>query len=630
MLATPRNTHTHCGATTPAAPCRLAPQGHAAIAALAAVLFLSSCARQSLDQEPLAAPEASPTENQAASVSSASERRPALAAAAHPAPAARTAAACPIRLIDVIDASGITFRHTDGSSGRHYNVESMSAGLATFDYDGDGRIDIYFPSGAALPGAKYDRPPRHALYRNLGAWRFEDVGERAGTACTGFGLGIAVADYDDDGWPDIYLNNFGPNVLYHNNGDGTFTDVTARAGVSGTTACGRLEKKVGAGACFLDTDGKGRLDLYAGNYLELDVAAHVPLFKDGIGVYPSPQSFVPGPSTLYWNNGDGTFADVSRKSGVAACAGRNMGMIAADYDNDGNTDLFVLNDVQPNFLLHNDGRGRFEEVAMVAGAALNFNGEMLANMGVDCADYDNDGRLDFYTTNYQAEFPMLLRNIGRGMFEDSTLAAGAGAGCYAYVKWGCAFADFDNDGRKDIFVANGHTEDNIELRDRTTGYRCHNVLLWNGGNGRFIDVSRECGLQSIAKRVGRGVAVDDLDNDGDLDVVVLNSRDRPTILRNMLKEQGGKNHWLQVRLRGVKTNRDGVGARVRVTAGELVQIDEVHSGRGYQSHWGSRLHFGLGKNDRVDCVEVYWIGGGVDVLEKISPDRVLTVSEGGK
>ena len=330
---------------------------------------------------------------------------------------------------------------------------------------------------------------------------------------------------------------------------------------------------------------------------------------------------------MYRNNGDGTFSNISRESGIAAHAGRNMGMVAADYDNDGNTDLFVCNDIQPNFLFHNDGRGRFEEVAMVAGAAVNFNGEHLANMGADCGDYNNDGQLDFYTTNYQGESKMLLHNLG-DVFEDRALRTGAGAGCYSYVNWGCGLVDFDNDGHKDIFVCNGHTEDNIELRDRTTGYRCYNVLLWNNGQGKFIDVSAQCGLRSLAKHAARGVAFDDLDNDGDIDVVIVNSREHPTVLRNLLNEGGGKNHWLDIRLRGVKTNRDGVGARVRVVAGDLVQIDEVHSGRGYQSHWGTRLHFGLGNRSRVDRVEVHWIGGGADVLEDVPVDGIMVVTEG--
>jgi len=527
----------------------------------------------------------------------------------------------PIQFREVTEETGIDFVHTDGSSGRRYIVESMSAGLATLDYDGDGLADIYFPNGAPLPGVKYERPPRHALYKNLGTWRFREATDEAGLGSVSFGLGIAVGDYDNDGWPDIYLNNFGPNVLCRNNGDGTFTDVTASAGV----ARGNL---VGAGACFLDIDGRGLLDLFVGNYLELDLSKHVPQTVGGYPSYPSPKNYDPVPNTLYRNLGDGTFRDISLESGIGRHAGRAMGMVCADADHDGATDIFVLNDVMENFFFHNDGRGHFEETALPTGVAVNGNGEMLANMGVDCGDYDRDGLLDFFSTNYQSEWPMLLRNFGRGKFEDVAAMTNAGEGAYPYVNWGCGMVDFDNSGRRSIFFGNGHTEDNIELRDPATSYRCRNTVLQNTGTGRFVNVSDLAGLASLPSRAARGVAFDDLDNDGAVDVVVLNSRERPTVLRNMYYALGGTNHWLQLRLTGVKTNRDGVGAQVRVVAGELNQIDEVHSGRGYQSHWGSRLSFGLGQHTRVDRIEVRWIGGGVDVLTDVPANQLLTIAEG--
>jgi hypothetical protein len=546
-------------------------------------------------------------------------RPPAPAASAGRLPA--PAAAGPIRLADVTDQTGITFRHTDGSSGRRYMVEPMSTGLATFDYDRDGMIDIYFPNGAPLPGARFDAPPHHCLYKNLGGWRFKDVTEEAGVACRGYGMGITVGDYDNDGWPDLYLNNYGPNVLYRNNGDGTFSDATARAGVGR----GNL---VGAGACFLDIDGDGLADLYVGNYIQLDLGRRIERIIDGYPSYPAPPDYAPVPDNLYRNRGDGTFEDVSVRAGIAAHAGRSMGMIAADYDNDGATDIFVLNDVQENFLFHNDGTGKFEEVGLTAGVAFNAQGEHMGNMGVDCADLDHNGRLDFLTTNYQHQVPVLFRNLGHGMFEDAGASAPALAGTYQYVKWGCGLVDFDNDGRKDLFIVNGHTEDNIELRDRTTCYRCPNVLFWNAGQGKFVDVSAAAGSGLQPVHAGRGVAFDDLDNDGDVDVVVLNSREPPTVLRNLYYENGGTNRWLQIELSGVKTNRGGVGAHVTVTAGDLVQLDEVHGGRGYQSHWGSRLYFGLGPHDRADRIEVRWIGGGVDVLEDVPANQRLAIVEG--
>lgn len=541
------------------------------------------------------------------------------------------AADCPIRLREVTEECGVAFQHVDGGGGhegRHYILEAMSTGLAALDYDRDGLVDVYFPNGAPLPGSTFDRPPRHALYKNLGGWKFREVAEPAGVACTVYGMGITVGDYDNDGWPDVYLDNFGPNILLRNNGNGTFSDVTQRAGVPATTPSGLLARKVGAGACFLDADGDGELDLYAGSYIELDLKAHVTRMKQGFPFYPSPQDYVAIPDTLYHNNGDGTFANVSQESGIAAHAGRSMGMTAADYDNDGRTDVFVCNDVQENYLFHNVGQGKFEQVGLLAGVALTPNAEMVANMAVDSGDYSNEGWLSFFTTNYQNQHKMLLHNMRDGMFEDVTLATGADAGCYAYVNWGCGMVDFDNDGHKDIFIGNGHTEDNIERIDRTTAYRCHNALLWNTGKGRFINVSEECGLNALPRHAARGVAFEDLDNDGDLDAVIVNSRERATVLRNMLRENGSKNHWLQVRLEGVKTNRDGVGAHVKVLTGAMVQLDEVHSGRGYQSHWGSRLHFGLGPHDRADRIEIHWIGGGTDLLENVAADQQITVTEG--
>jgi hypothetical protein len=528
-----------------------------------------------------------------------------------------------IQLHDVTRETGIDFRHTDGSSGQHYIVETITSGVALFDYDGDGLIDIYFPNGAPLRGAKVDKPPRHALFKNLGGWKFLDVSEQAGVACRGYGVGAVAGDYDDDGRTDLYVSNFGPKVLYHNNGNGTFTDATQEAGVADGD-------KLGAGACFLDVDGDGDLDLYVANYVKFTYENHVSYQRQGFPEYAGPRSYQPQPHTLFRNNGNGRFSNASVESGVAQHPGPGMGMVCADVDRDGRTDIFVLNDVEANFLWKNQGGGRFEESAVSAGVAYNGQGDTLGNMGVDCGDYDNDGWLDFLTTSYQGQFPMLLKNVGHGVFEDVTAAAGAGAGSYHCVKWGCGMVDFDNDGHKDIFIAMGHTQDLIDNYDRTTSYEAANVLLKNLGNGAFANVSDRCGDGLLVKRCSRGAAFDDLDNDGDLDAVILNSRREPTILKNMLRESGSRNHWLQVRLQGAKTNRDGVGAQVKVVAGDLTQVDEVHSGRGYQGHWGLRLHFGLGSHDRVDHIEVRWIGGGVDVIENVAVDGQVTITESAR
>jgi hypothetical protein len=520
-------------------------------------------------------------------------------------------------LTDVTATSGITFRHDDGGSGEKYIVETVSAGLALFDFDGDGLIDIYFVNGAPLPPRKADPTITNALYRNEGDLYFRDVTGEAGVGDPGHGLAVAVGDYDNDGDPDIYVNNFGPNVLYRNNGDGTFDNVTARAGVG----CGN---RVGAGACFLDASGDGWLDLYVSNYVDVQIENHVRQMIDGYPSYPGPLCYKPVADVLYSNNGDGTFTDVSEASGVSQVAGNGMGMVCADYDNDGDTDVFVVNDGVGNYLLKNDGSGRFQEAGIILGFAYNFAGSPLANMGVDCADYDNDGWLDFFTTCYSHELPVLYRNQEGAFFEDVTSVTGAGAGLEPHVNWGPAFGDFDNDGDRDLFVAVGHLDQNVHLWDSNTAFRLRNVLLANSGDGKFVNVSDHCGDGLEVVESSRGIGLDDLDNDGDVDVVILNSRAGATILRNDTEHV---NHWIQVELRGTQANDDGVGSHVRVTAGGRTQLDEVHSGRGYQSHHGMRLHFGLGDCDHVDRIEVRWLGGGTQRIEDVEADRRVVIVE---
>ncbi len=525
----------------------------------------------------------------------------------------------PIQLHDVTGQTGISFQHTDGGSGRRYIVEPMCAGIALLDYDNDGLIDIYFLNGAPLPGTQVDVPPTNHLFRNLGDWRFVDVTRQSGTGDEGFGLGVTAADFDNDGDQDIYLNNSGPNTLLQNNGDGTFSNITDQAGV-------RNGDVVGAGTVFFDMDADGDLDLYVGNYLAFDPAKHVVRNTQGFPTYPSPRDFRPVPDTLFRNNGDGTFADVSQESGIAGIAGTSMGMVAADCDDDGDIDVFVLNDVHENFFFRNDGQGRFEEVAMLVGLAFNGFGQENASMGVDCGDLNNDGLLDFYMTSYQTEYPIYYRNMGEGRFEDATQEARAGTGLFPYVNWGIGIVDFDNDGNRDIYIANGHTEDNVELYDSSTAYRVKNTLLRNTGNGYFADVSQECGDGMDGVHASRGAGFDDLDNDGDVDIVVLNSREQPSVLRN---DSDNGAHWVQLELIGIQSNRDGVGSRITLTAGDLTLTDEVHSGRGYQSQFGKRLHFGLGKHDKIDQITIRWQGSGQEeVLENIGADRLYQLREG--
>lgn len=524
-----------------------------------------------------------------------------------------------ILLHDVTKETGITFKHTDGSSGKYYIMESVASGLALFDYDNDGDIDIYFLNGAALKGTKYKDAPKNALYRNEGNFKFTDITEQSGLGDEGFGLGVTVGDYDNDGDQDVYLNNYGPNVLYRNNGNGTFTDVTQKAGVGDGS-------NVGAGTCFLDADKDGDLDLYVSRYVEFTYDENVVVKIDDFLQYAAPTVYNLPPDALYRNNSDGTFTDVSEISGIASHHGSGMGMICADHDNDGDTDIFIANDRAPNYLFENDGTGRFEEVGLLAGVGYDIAGKQMGNMGVACGDYDNDGFLDLYVTSYALESASLYRNLGGGLLEDVTFITGAGEGTFANPTWGTGFVDFDNDGDRDIYAAVGHLQDKIEEYTDNMTYHVRNELFMNTGNGKFVNVTETSGDGLKVKLSSRGAGFDDLDNDGDIDVVILNSRREPTILRN---DTTNKNHWLQIQLRGSKTNRDGVGARVKVTAGDLVQIDEVHSGRSYQGHHGSRLHFGLGKHKKVDKIEVSWIGGGKDIVKNVNVNQLITFIEGG-
>ena len=534
-------------------------------------------------------------------------------------PASDSSAETPITLHDASARAGIAFTHTDGGSGRRYIVEYVSAGLALFDYDGDGDEDIYFLNGAPLAGTHADTEPRNALYRNDGGFRFTDVTVEAGVGDTGHGLGVTAGDYDNDGHLDLYLNNFGPNVLYRNQGDGTFRAVSDEAGVVNGD-------RVGAGVCFLDFDGDGDLDLYVSNYVCFSYDMHTPRTLRGYSVYPSPLEYAPDPDTVYRNNGDGTFTDVSQACGVGRHPGTGMGMVCADYDGDGDTDVLVGNDVMANFLFQNDGDGNFTEVGMASGLAFDMAGIPHGSMGIDCGDYDNDELLDFFVTSYQHELATLYRNWGNGLFEDVTRRTGAGKPTRRHVTWGTGLVDFDNDGDRDIFIACGHFDDNVERRDDTTAYAAPNLMLMNV-DGRFEDVSDKCGDGLGVRLSSRGAVFGDLDNDGDIDCVILNSRRRPTLLRN---DSENDHHWLRVSLQGVGSNRNGVGARVKVVAGDLTLVDEVHSGRSYQSHFGTRLHFGLGRHDRVDRIEVRWVGGAVQQRTDVPVDGCVTIVEGAK
>lgn len=518
---------------------------------------------------------------------------------------------------DMTTETGITFIHNDGGCEKKYIAENVSAGLALFDYDNDGWVDLYFLTGTPLKGCPSNPMIRNALYHNEGNWRFTDVTEKSGLGDGGYGLGVAAGDYDNDGDLDLFLNNEGPNKLFANNGNGTFTDVTEKAGLGGDT-------RMGAGTCFLDIDKDGDLDLYVANYVIFSYDTHVIQTMRGIPIYMGPPFYPGDQHYLYRNNGDGTFTDISHESGIAEHPNTGMGMVCCDYDGDGDTDIFVLNDMGGNFLWDNDGKGHFEEKGLLSGFAFDQHGEEHGSMGVDCGDYDNDGRLDFYATSYQGQFATLYRNVGDGILEDVTLVTGAGEGTFTPVTWGNSIVDLDNDGFRDIFVACGHLQTNIEKWNDVGTYKNTNLVLQNTGKGTFVNVSDQAGDGLKVKESSRGAGFDDLDNDGDVDIVVLNSRTKPTVLRNDSTDQG---NWFQVELRG-KINKYGIGSQVRVVAGELTLVDEVHSGRSYQSDYGKRLYFGLGKRNVIDCVEVRWHGGTTETFRNVRINSRITLSEG--
>lgn len=530
-----------------------------------------------------------------------------------------SATAALLNLVDVTAQTRIIFVHSTGSSGKRYIVETVVAGLALFDYDNDGYLDIYFLNGRPLPGSPAMPNARNALFRNNGDWTFTDVTLQAGLPGTGYGMGVAAGDYDEDGDDDIYVANFGRNNFYVNNGDGTFTEQTDSVGLQRPDA-------FGTGVVWLDVDNDGDLDLYAGNYVNFTFEQHKTRQIAGREFHPGPAAYPPAVHSLFRNEGDGSFTDISQASGIAANPGPGMGAIAFDSDDDGDVDLFVCNDGKANFLFINDGRGKFSEQAYVAGVAVDRTGTPNGNMGVDAADIDGDGLLDLLTTDYQDELPILYRNQGSGLFEDMTTRARIDVSLLPHVKWGVGLIDIDNDADRDAFIACGHFLDNIRFVDDRTDLKVPSVLLQNDGRGRFSNVSKKAGsgLQVVAS--SRGAAFDDLDNDGDTDIVVLNSDGPPTIIRN---DSRLERHWLDVRLIGRSSNRSGAGARVQVTCDGKTQVLAVHLGRSYQSHYGTRVHFGLDKGTKIESLEVRWPSGRVQSLDPstLSIDNTLDILE---
>jgi len=536
-----------------------------------------------------------------------------------------------VSFLNVARESGLNAKTIFGGGHKNkYLLETTGCGVAFYDYDNDGWLDIFLVNGTRLEGFPPGTEPTSHLFRNNRDGSFTDVTAKAGVAHSGWGQGVCVGDYDNDGWDDLFVTYFGKNVLYHNNGDGTFTDVSQKAGVAGKGT------RWNTGCAFVDYDRDGRLDLFVANYIDLDLAT-APVPESGPCLYKSvlvacgPPGLEGGKNILYHNNGDGTFTDVSESSGILSTDSTYaLGVLTADFDNDGWPDIYVANDSAPAVLYQNKKNGKFQDIAIEAGCALSANGKTQAGMGVSAGDYDLDGNLDILKTNFAGDTPSLYHNQGNANFEDATFSAGLGAHTQ-YLGWGCGFFDMDNDGWPDILICNGHVYPEVDQLNAGAGYAQRKLLYRNLHNGRFADVSLQAGPGISEPSKSRGAAFGDFDNDGDIDVVVNTVNDYPQLLRC---DTALGNNWIKIRTIGTKSNRSGIGARlVCVThpPGEAKphqQIDEVRSGGGYFSQNDLRVHFGLGKAQKVDMLEIRWPSGQVDTLKDVKPNQLIYVKEG--
>jgi hypothetical protein len=527
-------------------------------------------------------------------------------------------------LVDITDSTGIQFEHLS-SPEQKFIVESMSGGVALIDYDRDGWPDIYFTNAQSVDMALHGKKARSALYRNNHDGTFTDMTDKAGVGYPGWAMGASVGDYNNDGWPDLLVTCFGGVVLYRNNGDGTFTDVTESAGLSG-------DSQWATGAAFGDYDGDGWADLFVSHYVDFHLDSMAAFGSSdtckymGIDVQCGPRGLKGSPDNLYHNNRDGTFTDVSERSGVGDAEHRyGLTAIWSDFDNDGKLDLFVTNDGQPNYLYRGNGAGKFVDAGFTSGVALNENGAAQANMGIALADFLHTGRMSLVLSHFDNEYAAFYRNDGDMNFTDISNASGIENGTRGYVGWGDAFVDFDNDGWEDFFLVNGHVYPQVDSIRSKLRYAEPKLLFLNQRDGTFKDISKMAGAAIQIPQVSRGMAVGDLFNDGKLEAVVENLVGRPMILR---PEGGPRKHWISFQLEGVKSNRLALNARVRATAGNLVQSGEVISGGSYLSQNDLRIHFGLGEHERVDGAKVFWPDGRVETLTNLIADRFYTVREG--
>jgi hypothetical protein len=535
--------------------------------------------------------------------------------------------------------SGLTHNTIYGGERRNrYLLETTGSGVAWIDYDNDGWLDLFFVNGSRLEGyskgpkgpkgpAREEAPTSH-LYRNTGNGKFVDVTTAAGVGRHGWGQGVCAGDYDNDGWDDLFVTYYGRNVMWRNNGNGTFSDVSNRSGVGGT----RL--RWGSGCAFLDYDRDGRLDLMVANYIDLDLKTAPtpeggPCLYKGLMVACGPPGLQGAKNILYHNEGSGVFQDVSEKSGILATNGTyGLGVLTSDFDNDGWTDIYVANDSAPAALYHNNRNGTFTDIAAEAGAAYSGEGKPQAGMGVSAGDYDGDGWLDIFKTNFSGDTSTLYHNLGTKLgglvFDDVTFPSGIGLNT-RWLGWGCGFVDIDNDGWRDILLVNGHVYPEVERLNTESGYAQRKVLYQNRRDGTFRDVTEKIGGALLEPTAGRGAAFGDYDNDGDLDVVINPVNSRPVLMR---VDVAGGNNWLVVQLIGVKSNRSGLGARVRIVADERMQLDDVRSGGSYYSQNDRRVHFGLGRARTVSRIEVQWPSGTTDELRDLPVNQVIRIREG--
>ena len=548
-------------------------------------------------------------------------------AAAANAPGANATSA--VQFVDVAREAGLNVPNVwGGVDHKRYILEAKGSGLAFFDYDNDGWLDIYLTNGTRLdekwaPG----KSPTSQLFRNNRDGTFTNVTEKSGLARTGWQTGVCVGDYDNDGWDDLFCCFWGHNILFHNNGDGTFSDVTRKAGLYNEPV------RWGAGCTFLDYDRDGSLDLFVCNYVKFDLeqaaasAGAASCQWKGIPVMCGPRGLIGDTNLLYHNNGDGSFTDVSEKAGILKPGARfSITAVSYDFDNDGWPDIYVAVDSEPSLLFHNNHDGTFTDIGVTAGCAYSEAGHEQAGMGVAVGDYDCDGWLDIFKTNFTDDTCNLYHNNGDGTFSDVTFPSGIAVNS-RYVAWGCGFLDYDNDGWADLMQINGHVYPEIAGHEVGQTYKNPRIVYRNLGNGQFKDVSAVMGPGISEHFSSRGAAFGDYDNDGDVDVLVLNMNDLPSLLRN---DGGNKQNWIKIKLIGTKCNRTAIGARVRVVTGDHVQMDEVHSGSSVMSQGDLRLHFGLGKAETVDVIEVKWpTTGKLERFPQVKANQILTIRESG-